>query len=53
MQVRKNKIKADRDSLQVLKRLCGYVIRNYKVSCFFVLIFIIVSSWQPSQAPCF
>lgn len=44
MQVRKNKIKADRDSLQVLKRLCGYVIRNYKVSCFFVLIFIIVSS---------
>ncbi len=44
MQVRKNKIKADRDSLRVLKRLCGYVIRNYKVSCFFVLIFIIVSS---------
>lgn len=44
MQIKKNKVKADRDSLQVLTRLCAYVIRNYRVSCFFVLIFIIISS---------
>ena len=44
MQIKKNKVKADRDSLQVLMRLCAYVIRNYRVSCFFVLIFIIISS---------
>ena len=44
MQIKKNKVKADRDSMQVLTRLCGYVIHNYKASCFFVLIFIIISS---------
>ena len=32
MQIKKNKVKADRDSLQVLTRLCAYVIRNYRVS---------------------
>lgn len=38
------KVKADRESLQILARLCKYVIQHYKLSSFFVLIFIIFSS---------
>lgn len=45
MRVNKNrKMKADRESMAVLVRLTKYVIQHYKVSCFFVLIFIIISS---------
>ena len=32
MQIKKNKVKADRDSLQVLTRLCAYVITGFPVS---------------------
>lgn len=38
------KVKADRESMAVLVRLMKYVIQHYKVSCFFVLIFIAISS---------
>lgn len=38
------KVKADKESLQILARLCKYVIQHYKLSSFFVLIFIIFSS---------
>lgn len=38
------KVKADRESMAVLVRLMKYVIQHYKVSCFFVLIFIVISS---------
>lgn len=37
-------VKKDKDSLKVLARLSKYVISNYKLSCFFVLIFILISS---------
>lgn len=37
-------VKKDKDSLKVLARLSKYVISNYKLACFFVLIFILISS---------
>lgn len=45
MRVNKNKkIKTDRESLHILWRLITYVVSSYKLSSFFVLIFIIISS---------
>lgn len=38
------KVKADEQSLQVLKRLMGYVIHSYKGTCLLVLILIVISS---------
>lgn len=38
------KVKADKESMQILGRLCKYVIQHYKVSSFFVLLFIVFSS---------
>lgn len=40
----KRRVKADKDSVGVLVRLVKYVIEKYKLACFFVLIFIIISS---------
>lgn len=42
--VKNRKIKADQDSLQVLWRLIRYVVSNYKFTCVFVFIFILISS---------
>lgn len=42
--VKNRKIKADQESLRVLWRLIRYVVSNYKVTSFFVLIFILISS---------
>lgn len=45
MKVQKNgRVKADQDSMKVLGRLMGYVLKNYRFACTFVLLFIIVSS---------
>lgn len=45
MKVQKNgRVKADQDSMKVLGRLMGYVLKNYRFACAFVLLFIIVSS---------
>ena len=38
------RVKADEQSLQVLKRLMGYVIHSYKGTCLLVLILIVISS---------
>ncbi len=38
------KVKADESSIRVLKRLMGYVIRSYKVTCLVVLVLIVISS---------
>lgn len=38
------KVKADDESLRVLKRLMGYVIAHYKGTCLLVLFFILISS---------
>lgn len=38
------KVKADKESFQILARLCKYVIQHYKLPSFFVLLFIVVSS---------
>lgn len=36
--------KADESSIRVLKRLMGYVVRSYKVTCLAVLVLIVISS---------
>lgn len=38
------KVKADKESMQILRRLCKYVIQHYKLSSFLVLVFIVFSS---------
>lgn len=38
------RVKVDEQSLQVLKRLMGYVIHSYKGTCLLVLILIVISS---------
>ena len=45
MRAQKNqKVKADQDSMKVLGRLIGYVLKNYRFACAFVLLFIVASS---------
>lgn len=45
MRVQKNRrVKADQETMKVLGRLIGYVLKNYRFACIFVLLFIIISS---------
>ena len=45
MRVQKNRrVKADQETMKVLGRLIGYVLKNYHFACIFVLLFIIISS---------
>ena len=38
------RVKADQETMKVLGRLIGYVLKNYRFACIFVLLFIIISS---------
>lgn len=45
MRVQKNRrVKANQETMKVLGRLIGYVLKNYRFACIFVLLFIIISS---------
>lgn len=45
MRMNKNlQVKADQDSMKVLVRLLKYILHNYRFTCFFVLLFILISS---------
>ena len=45
MRVQKNRrVKADQETMKVLGRLIGYVLKIYRFACIFVLLFIIISS---------
>ncbi|MEF2783223.1 MAG: ABC transporter ATP-binding protein [Clostridium sp.] len=37
-------VKADQDSMKVLGRLLRYILHNYRLTCVFVVIFILISS---------
>lgn len=43
---KKGKVSADQDSIKVLGRLMKYVIDHYKLTCFIVLILIIISAFS-------
>lgn len=45
MRMNKNRqVKADQDSMKVLGRLLRYILHNYRLTCVFVVIFILISS---------
>lgn len=37
-------VKADENTFKTMKRLLGYVFKNYKLHCFITMVFIIISA---------